>query len=71
MKKNILESFGTRVRELRKEKGYSQEYLAELVNLHRTYIGQIERGEKNLSLLNIEKLAKAFSMSISELLNFH
>lgn len=71
MKKNILESFGTRVRELRKENGYSQENLAELVNLHRTYIGQIERGEKNISLVNIEKLAKAFSMSISELLDFN
>ena len=55
----ILTKFGIRVRQLRKQKGWSQEKLAEEANLHRTYIGAIERGERNLSLLNIAKIAEA------------
>lgn len=68
MKKPILIKFGQRVRGLRKERDLSQEQLAELTGLHRNYVGMIERGERNPSLSNIEKFAKAFDMSISELM---
>lgn len=70
MKSNskVLERFGKRVRELRKEKGLSQEQLADRANLHRTYIGMIERAEKNITLINIKKIAIALDVSISELI---
>ena len=68
-KKEILVKFGERVREIRKEKGLSQEELSFKADLHRTYIGMIERAEKNITLLNIEKIAKALDVSINELLN--
>ena len=63
----ILKIFGDRVRELRKEKDISQEELAHRADLHRTYIGMIERAEKNLTLLNIERIAIALEVKISEL----
>ncbi len=56
-------AFGTRLRELRREKGISQEKLAEIAELHRTYVGGIERGERNVSLDNIWKLAEALGIS--------
>ncbi|MDO9260393.1 MAG: helix-turn-helix transcriptional regulator [Flavobacteriaceae bacterium] len=70
MKNNseILIKFGERVRDLRIQKGLSQEQLAHIVNVHRTYIGMIERSEKNITLLNIEKIAKGLNMSVHELL---
>lgn len=68
-KKKILVAFGDRVRKLRKEKGLSQEELSFKADLHRTYIGMIERAEKNITLINIEKIAKAFEVSISELMS--
>ncbi len=67
-KTKILISFGEIVREKRKEKGLSQEELAFRANLHRTYIGMIERGEKNITLVNINKIAKALDLSILELI---
>jgi transcriptional regulator with XRE-family HTH domain len=62
--------FGLRIRELRLEKKWSQEDLSFRTGFHRTYIGMIERGERNISLINIAVFAKAFELSLSELLNF-
>lgn len=59
--------FGRRIRELRANIGISQEELAFRSGLHRTYIGAIERGEKNLSLKNIEKIANALNINIYEI----
>jgi len=59
--------FGARVRRLRNERGWSQEAFADLCGLHRTYIGSVERGEQNLSLVNIEKLAATLGVSLAEL----
>lgn len=67
-KKNILVSFGERVRELRLEQKLSQEELAERAGLHRTYIGMIERAEKNITLTNIEKIANALGVAIKDLM---
>ncbi|MGB2300245.1 MAG: helix-turn-helix domain-containing protein [Flavobacteriaceae bacterium] len=63
----ILVQFGKRVRKLRKEKGFSQEELAHRAGLHRTYIGMIERAEKNITLVNIEKIAESLDTKINEL----
>jgi transcriptional regulator with XRE-family HTH domain len=63
-----LKIFGEQVRKLRKARGLSQEELAELAQLHRNYIGGIERGDRNVALLNILRLAKALGVSLSELL---
>ncbi len=67
-KKDILINFGEKVREIRKGKGLSQEELAHKADLHRTYIGMIERAEKNITLLNIEKIANALEVNIKELI---
>lgn len=66
---NINKKFGNRVRELRLESGLSQEQFSYKADLHRTYIGMIERAEKNISLINIEKIAKALNISIKDLFN--
>ena len=69
MKDNkILIKFGDNVRRVRKEKNLSQEQLSFKADLHRTYIGMIERAEKNVTLINIEKIAKALEVDIIELL---
>jgi transcriptional regulator with XRE-family HTH domain len=69
MESNILKTFGKNVRELRLAKGWSQEELARRCDLHRTYIGSIERHERNVSLINVELIAKALEVSISDLVN--
>jgi transcriptional regulator with XRE-family HTH domain len=69
MKETILIKFGKHVRDERTKRGLSQEQLAELANVHRTYIGMIERGEKNITLLNIERIAKALKIPLNELLS--
>lgn len=66
-KELILFAFGRRVQELRKERNLSQEQLADLAGVHRTYIGMIERAEKNITLCNIEKIAKALKVDIKDL----
>lgn len=65
---DILVRFGTRVRELRLSKGYSQESFAAKCDLDRTYVGGIERGERNVAIRNIESIAKALDMTLSELM---
>lgn len=62
-----LKQFGRRVRYLRSSSGISQEELAERCNLHRTYIGGVERGERNICLLNILKLANALQVETCQL----
>jgi len=66
-KEKILINFGERVRKFRKEKGLSQEQLAFKADLHRTYIGMIERAEKNITLININKIANALEVEMSKL----
>jgi transcriptional regulator with XRE-family HTH domain len=67
-KKFISIKFGERVREIRVSKNLSQEQLADLAYVHRTYIGMVERAEKNITLVNIEKIANALNVNITELL---
>ncbi|WP_117195242.1 helix-turn-helix domain-containing protein [Rhizobium terrae] len=64
----ILKKFGARVRALRLSQSLSQEVLADRAELDRTYIGGVERGERNLSLINIFKLATALGTSITDLM---
>jgi transcriptional regulator with XRE-family HTH domain len=59
--------FGKALRERRRKLGVSQEEFADLCGLDRTYVGGIERGERNVALVNLEKLARALKMSLSEL----
>jgi transcriptional regulator with XRE-family HTH domain len=65
---SILMRFGKNVQRIRKEKNISQEKLAEYAGLHRTYIGMIERSERNITLINAEKVAHALGVNISELI---
>jgi len=67
MKQEILIKFGNKVRKERNKIGLSQEGLASKAGVHRTYIGMIERGEKNITLENIEKVAKALNLKLSDL----
>ncbi|MCX6784161.1 MAG: helix-turn-helix transcriptional regulator [candidate division WWE3 bacterium] len=62
----ILDRFGNRIKQLRKLKGLTQEGLADRSHLHYTYIGAVERGEKNISLKNIEKVSKGLGVTLSE-----
>lgn len=67
MGRRVLEQFGRRVRELRTQRGWSQEQFADECGLHRTYVGGIERGERNVSLVNIHRIAQALSIPVAEL----
>ena len=69
MKADVLVRFGQNVQRIRKGCDLSQEELAERAGLHRTYIGMIERAEKNITLCNIEKIAKALNVDILSLLS--
>lgn len=66
----LLQEFGNKVKKLRLDKSISQEQLSFLTGFHRTYIGMIERGERNISLTNMAVFAKVFEMNLSELVDF-
>ncbi|MCP9470865.1 MAG: helix-turn-helix transcriptional regulator [Nitrospira sp.] len=68
--KDIQTRLGRRVRALRKARGWSQEELGERASLHPTYVGGIERGERNVSLINLAKLSEAFQIGMAEFLSF-
>lgn len=65
---DVKKIFGESVRKTRRAKGLSQDALAARANLHRTYIGAVERGERNITLINAEKIAKALDVYLIELL---
>jgi transcriptional regulator with XRE-family HTH domain len=65
---DINKEVGFSIRRMREARGLSQERLAALADLHRAYIGQIERGEKNIGLQNLEKIAKALGVHVRDLL---
>ncbi|MFQ5825609.1 MAG: helix-turn-helix domain-containing protein [bacterium] len=67
----IVKVTAQNIKKLRNLKGYSQERLAEITGLHRTYIGSVERGERNLSLINLQKIANALEVDPSELIKKH
>jgi transcriptional regulator with XRE-family HTH domain len=66
---DIKQKFGIKVKEIRNTKGLSQEKLAELAQLHRTYISSVELGTRNVSLVNIERIANALDYPLHELMN--
>lgn len=68
MENEILKKFGDKVRHYRNLLGLSQEKFAEKANVHRTYIGTVERGETNITLVNVYRLAEALEVSVSKLL---
>lgn len=63
---NFLKEFGSRVASLRKQKGFTQEQLADEIEVHRTYIGFIEQGRRNPTILNIRRIAKALGINLKE-----
>lgn len=65
---NINERFGQRIKEIRKAKGLSQEKLANLAEIDRTYLPEVERGERNISLVVAEKIANALGERLSQML---
>ncbi len=67
-KSEITIRFGQALRRRRTVLGFTQELLAEKADLHRTYVADIERGKRNVSLKNVEKLAKALGLSMAELM---
>jgi len=66
----LVKEFGLRIKQLRTEKKISQEKLSFATGFHRTYIGMIERGERNISLTNMAVFARVFEMTVAELLDF-
>lgn len=69
MPKDVVRKVGRRIRELRQKRGWSQEKLAEESGLHRTYIGQVERGEKSIGIENLFRLAAALGVSATRLVD--
>lgn len=65
----LIIEFGQRIRQLRTDNKLSQERLSQITGFHRTYIGMVERGERNISLTNMAVFARVFKMSLSELLD--
>lgn len=71
MKDPRLVAFGERVRQMRKEKGLSQEALADLAGIDRSYMGHIERGDQNITLTKIYQISEALGVSVSDLISYH
>ena len=69
MPDNVVRKVGRRIKELRQKKGWSQEKLAEEAGLHRTYIGQVERGEKSIGVGNLVRIARALDVAAAALLH--
>lgn len=69
MKEDILRRLGLRIRLLREQAKISQEALGQLSGLHRTYVGAIERGERNPSVLSLKKIADALRVTVGDLFN--
>lgn len=65
---DVMTRFGQRLREIREEAGVSQEKLAEQAGVHRTYVSSVERGKRNVSLVNIERFAAALGVTMGELM---
>lgn len=65
--RELLIGFGKKIQDLRKQLGLSQEELAYKVGFHRTYVGMIERGERNITLTNLKKLSKGLEVDIKDL----
>ena len=70
LNQQLIIEFGLKIRQLRTDKNLSQEKLSFATGFHRTYIGMIERGERNISLTNMAVFAKVFEINVSELLDF-
>jgi transcriptional regulator with XRE-family HTH domain len=70
MNEKILAMVGEKIREIRKSKGMSQEQLGEIADFHFSYIGRIERGQKNISLENLAKIATALNVEINQLFHY-
>lgn len=67
---SILKLVGSKIRDVRKQKGWSQEMLGEKAGFHFSYIGGVERGEKNISLLNLEKIATALGVKVHQFFSY-
>jgi transcriptional regulator with XRE-family HTH domain len=67
MRQDVRKRFGARLRRLRVERGWTQEQFAERLGIDRSYIGQVERGTRNISIVNLELIADGFGMSLSGL----
>ncbi len=65
-----LKHLGKQIRKIREDKGWSQEHLAFLCGLHRTYVGAVERGERNVTVLNLKKIANALEIPVAYILPF-
>ncbi len=68
--KHFLMMLGKSIREKREKMGISQEQLGKLANCHRTYVGMVERGEKNITVLNMQKFAQALGVPLRDLIDF-
>ena len=66
----ILKKLGERIKQLRKKADFSQEKLAELAGLDRTYINSVENGKRNISIINIEKITNAFGITLKDFFSF-
>jgi len=70
MEHSILRMLGQRIRDIRKQKGMSQEVLGERAGFHFSFIGGVERAEKNITLLNLEKIARGLEVPVNELFTY-